>query len=403
MSFLSAVFGRALASRNYRLYFAGQLVSLAGTWMQQIAMVWLAWRLSNSAQVLGLVGFASQIPILFLGPVAGVVTDRFDRRRILIVTQWVALLQALALAALAASGRATPGGLIALAFVLGCINALDLPARQAFSVELVDDRADLPNAVALNSMLMNAARFVGPALAGLAVAAFGEAWCFVINAASYLAVIAALSAIDAKVPPSKPHPSALAAFREGLRYVLGHAGIRTRLAVVAAISFLVTPYAVLMPLFADEIFRGDSRTYGFLIGCAGAGSLLAGIYLASRKGTDGLSKRTTNAVLVSGAALAAFAANDSLTLAFGIVTVLGFAVILVVAGSNTLIQVSVEDAYRGRVMAIFSTAFLGVAPLGSFAVGHLAHVVGVRPTLFACGIATMAVGVLGQRLRRRSG
>lgn len=400
MSFLSAVFGRALASRNYRLYFFGQLISLAGTWMQQIAMVWLAWRLSNSAQVLGLVGFASQIPILLLGPIAGVVTDRFDRRRILIATQSIALLQALGLAALTWMHWATPVGLIVLAFVLGCINALDLPARQAFSVELVDDRADLPNAVALNSMLMNAARFVGPALAGLAVAAIGEAWCFVANAASYLAVIAALLAIDAKAPAPRAHAPAFAAFKDGLRYALGHAGIRARLAVVAAISFLVTPYAVLMPLFASEIFQGDSRTYGFLIGCAGAGSLFAGLYLAARRGTEGLSKRTMHAVIVTGAALSSFALNDSLPLAFAIVMVLGFAVILVIAGSNTLIQVSVEDAYRGRVMAIFSTAFLGIAPLGALAIGHLAHAFGIRPTLLGCGMATVLAGLLARRRSR---
>ncbi len=399
MSFLSAVFGRALASRNYRLYFLGQLVSLAGTWMQQIAMVWLAWRLSNSAQVLGLIGFASQIPILVLGPFAGVLTDRFDRRRLLLFTQSVALAQALALAALAGLGLATPAWLIALALMLGCINALDLPARQAFSVELVSDRADLPNAVALNSMLMNTARFVGPALAGLAVAAFGEAWCFAINAATYLAVIAALLAIDVPAPARRPPGSAIAAFTEGLAYALGHAGIRGRLAVVAAISFLVTPYAVLMPLFASEIFRGDSRTYGFLIGCAGAGSLLAGLYLAGRKGTVGLAKRTMSAVIASGLALTAFAANEYLALAFPIVMVLGFAVILVIAGSNTLIQVVVEDAFRGRVMAIFSTAFLGIAPLGALAVGHLTHAFGVQPTLLACGLLTTLIGLAARRQR----
>ncbi len=401
MNFFSAVFARALASRNYRIYFAGQLISLAGTWMQQIAMIWLAWRLSNSAQVLGMVGFASQIPILLLGPFTGVLTDRYDRRRILLITQSVALLQALVLAALTWQQWVSPGWLIGMAFVLGCVNALDLPARQAFSVQLVDNRADLPNAVALNSLLMNSARFVGPALAGLAVASIGEAWCFAINAASYLAVILALLAIDSK-SHTTAHESALAAFREGLRYVRAHPGIRARLLVVAAVSFLVTPYAVLMPLFASEIFHGDARTYGFLIGCAGAGSLLAGFYLASRKGTDGLARRATLGVIAAGVALSLFAVNQVLPLAFAIVMALGFAAILVIAGSNTLIQVWVEDAYRGRVMAIFSMAFLGIAPLGSFAVGHLAHYVGVQPALLGCGIATVLVGLMAQR-RLRTG
>jgi MFS family permease len=393
VTLFSSIFARALASRNYRLYFAGQLVSLAGTWMQQIAMIWLAYRLSNSAQVLGLVGFASQIPILLLGPFTGVLTDRFDQRRILIATQSVAMLQALLLAALTWQQWISPGWLVVMAFALGCVNALDVPARQAFSVQLVDDRADLPNAIALNSLLMNAARFVGPALAGLAVASIGEAWCFAINAASYLAVILALLAIDAQ-SPKVVHESALTAFREGLNYALSHDGIRSRLIVVAAVSFFVTPYAVMMPLFASEIFHGDASTYGFLIACAGAGSLLSGLHLASRKGTEGLSKRATTGVIVAGIALSLFAVNPMLALAYPIAMALGFAVITVIAGSNTLIQVWVEDAFRGRVMAIFSMAFLGIAPLGSFTIGHLAHYVGVQPALFGCGIATFLIGLL---------
>lgn len=396
MSFFAAVFARALASRNYRLYFSGQLVSLAGTWMQQIAMIWLAYRLSNSAAVLGMVGFASQIPILLLGPFAGVLTDRFDRRRILIATQFLSLLQAVVLAVLTWQGRISPEWLIAMAFVLGTINALDLPARQAFSVQLVDKREDLANAIALNSLLMNSARFVGPALAGFAVAAIGEAWCFAINAASYLAVIVALLAIDT-APNQRHDEPAWQAFRQGARYVLDHADIRPRLLMVAAVSFLVTPYAVLMPLFAREIFHGDARTYGLLIASAGVGALLAGLYLASRKHTGRLARQVTVGVLVAGAALALFAVNANLVLAFPIVMVLGFAVITVIAGSNTLIQLQVEDAYRGRVMAIFSMAFLGIAPLGAFAVGHLAELVGVQPVLFICGIATLAVGFVVRR------
>jgi MFS family permease len=396
MSFFSVVFSRALASRNYRLYFAGQLVSLAGTWMQQIAMIWLAYRLTNSAAVLGMVAFASQIPILLFGPLAGVLTDRFDRRRILIATQFLAMLQAVLLAWLTWVGRITPEWLIGLALIHGSINALDLPARQAFSVQLVDKREDLPNAIALNSLLMNSARFVGPALAGFAVATIGEAWCFAINAVSYLAVIVALLAIDARA--NVPHDApAWRAFREGVAYVLAHADIRPRLLMVAAVSFLVTPYAVLMPLFASEIFGGDARTYGLLIACAGAGSLLAGLYLASRKDTQRLPRRVAAAVIVAGAGLTAFAVNHSLALAFPIVMVLGFSVITVIAGSNTLIQVQVEDEYRGRVMAIFSMAFLGIAPLGSFSVGHLAHIVGVQPALLACGIGSVVVGLAARR------
>ena len=402
MSFLSAVFARALASRNYRLYFAGQLVSLAGTWMQQIAMIWLAYRLTNSAAVLGMVGFASQIPILLLGPFAGVLTDRFDRRRILLATQFLSMLQAVLLAWLTWSGRISPEWLIGLALIHGSINALDLPARQAFSVQLVDRREDLPNAIALNSLLMNSARFVGPALAGFAVATIGEAWCFAINAASYLAVIVALLAIDARANVHHGTP-AWRAFRDGVAYILAHRDIRPRLRMVAAVSFLVTPYAVLMPLFASEIFGGDARTYGLLIASAGSGSLLAGLYLASRKDTGRLPRRVAAGVLVAGVALTAFAVNHSLALAFPIVMVLGFSVITVIAGSNTLIQVQVEDVYRGRVMAIFSMAFLGIAPLGAFTVGHVAHLVGVQPALFACGIGTLFVGLAARRRIMRMG
>ena len=396
MGFIDAVFARALASRNYRIYFVGQLISLAGTWMQQIAMVWLAWRLSNSAAVLGLVGFASQIPILLLGPFAGVVTDRFDRRRILLATQSLSLLQAGVLAALTWSGEVSPAWLFALALVLGTINALDLPTRQAFSAQLVARREDLPNAIALNSLLMNSARFIGPALAGFAVVTIGEAWCFAINAASYMAVIAALAAIRLAPRAASPAP-AWQAFREGLGYAMAHETIRPRLLTVAAVSFLITPYAVMMPVFAAEIYGSDARAYGLLIGSAGAGALLAGLYLASRPGTERLPVRVADAVLAASTALMLFAVNTVLIAGFAIVMALGFSVIGFIAGSNTLVQMEVDDAYRGRVMALFSMAFLGIAPLGSVAVGHVSHWVGVQPVLFACGAAALAVGLAGRR------
>jgi MFS family permease len=396
MKLLSAVLGRALQARNYRLYFLGQLVSLAGTWMQQIAMSWLAYRLSNSALVLGMIGFASQIPILLFGSVTGVLTDRFDRRRILLLTQSLALLQAVVLAALTWQHWITVQWLVAMAFLLGAINALDLPARQAFSVQLVENRADLPNAIALNSFLMNMARFVGPTLAGFAVAMMGEAFCFLLNALSYLAVLLALLAIDARTQALKAVP-ALQAFREGIAYIANRRRIRDQLLTVAAVSFLVTPYAVMMPLFAREIFGGDARTYGLLIGSAGAGSLLSSLYLASRSGTAGLSRWVSKAVLAAGIALIAFALNKFLPLAFPAVMALGFSVIIAIAGSNTLIQTEVEDAYRGRVMAIFSMAFLGVAPLGSLTVGSVAHAIGVPHTLIGCGLTTVVVGLFFNR------
>lgn len=393
-------FLRALNSRNYRLYFVGQLISLAGTWMQQIAMAWLAYRLSNSAFVLGSVGFASQIPILFFSAFAGVWSDRVDRRRLLLLSQSLSMVQALVLAVLAWMEWITPGLLIFMALCLGCINALDVPARQAIAVQLVDDKEDLPNAIALNSFLMNAARFVGPALAGYLVVLMGEAVCFLLNALSYLAVLLALSAIRLPAQgPSRPAP-ALDALKEGIRYVRGHGPIRRSLLLVSCISFLATPYAVMMPLFAREIFGGDAGTFGLLMGCAGAGSLVASFFLASRRDTGGLEGKVALAAPAVGAALTCFALSPSQQVAYPIIMSIGFCVIITIAGSNTLIQTRVNNAYRGRVMAIFSMAFLGIAPLGSFIVGSVAHQVGIRPTLAACGLLTLAAGLVYRRLTR---
>jgi len=393
-------FLRALNSRNYRLYFVGQLISLAGTWMQQIAMAWLAYRLSNSAFVLGSVGFASQIPILFFSAFAGVWSDRVDRRRLLLLSQSLSMVQALVLAVLAWMEWLTPGLLIFMALCLGCINALDVPARQAIAVQLVDDKEDLPNAIALNSFLMNAARFVGPALAGYLVVLMGEAVCFLLNALSYLAVLLALSAI--RLPAQgrgRPAP-ALDALKEGIRYVREHGPIRRSLLLVSCISFLATPYAVMMPLFAKEIFGGDAGTFGLLMGCAGAGSLVASFFLASRRDRGGLEGKVALAAPAVGAALTCFALSPSQQVAYPIIMSIGFCVIITIAGSNTLIQTRVNNAYRGRVMAIFSMAFLGIAPLGSFIVGSVAHQVGIRPTLAACGLLTLAAGLVYRRLTR---
>ena len=383
---------RALRARDFRLYFAGQLVSVAGTWMQQIAMAWLAYKLTNSALVLGLLGFASQIPILLFAPLGGVWSDRTDRRRLMMATQALAMLQALVLAVLAWQGWATPALLLGLAFVLGCINAVDVPVRQSLVVHLVSDRALLPNAIALNSFMMNATRFVGPALAGLIVARAGEAVCFLLNAASYLAVLLALAALHTR-PGGGTSKPALHALREGLAYTFSHRDIRLFLQRVAAVSFLVAPYVVMLPLYARTVLGGDARTFGLLVSSAGAGALLASLFLASRVSLEGLARRVAAAVILAGIALALFAANSVPELAYPILMVLGFSVILVAAGSNTLLQSWVRDDMRGRVMAIFSVAFLGIAPLGSLAMGGLAHVLGIRPTLFVFGALTVVAGL----------
>jgi MFS family permease len=358
-------------------------------------MIWLAYRLSGSATVLGLVGFASQIPILLFSTVAGVWNDRLDRRRLLLWTQFLSMLQALALFGLTVTDQVTPGLLVALAFLLGCINAVDLPGRQAFISQLVHAKADLANAIGLNSLLMNASRFVGPTLAGLLVAGIGEAACFLLNALSYLGVLAALAAIRVESRPARPQ-QALAALRAGLAHAFGEPRIRLPLLMVAGFSFLVTPYAVMMPVFARDLFLGDARTYGNLIGSAGIGSLTAALFLALRGGLRqgrGLDRLVAGATLGGGGALACFALVPALPWAYPLLTLLGFATILMVAGSNTLIQTVVEDEYRGRVMAIFSTAFLGIAPLGSLAVGTLAGQIGVRQVLLGCGLLALGLGV----------
>jgi len=388
---------RALRSRDFRIYFAGQLVSVAGTWMQQIAMAWLVYRLTDSALMLGLLGFASQLPILVFGPLGGVWADRVDRRRLMMATQTLAMVQALVLAVLAWQGWATPGLLLGLAFLLGCINAVDVPARQSLVVHLVDDRAELANAIALNSFMMNSTRFVGPALAGFIVALAGEAVCFALNALSYLAVLLALLALRARPPAGDNSKRPLSALRDGLAYTFGHPDIRLFLMLVAAVSFLIAPYVVMMPLYAKTIFHGDARTLGLLVSSAGAGSLSASLFLASRASIEGLARRVSLAALSAGVALALFALNDVHALAYPILMVLGFSVVLVAAGSNTLLQSWVRDDMRGRVMATFSMAFLGMAPLGSLAVGSLAHATGIRPALFACGLATAAVALLHRR------
>lgn len=392
---------RALRSRDFRIYFGGQLISTAGTWMQQVTMGWLAYSLSGSALVLGLLGFASQAPILLFGLLGGVWVDRMDRRRLMLWTQALSLLQALALAVLTWQGWITAPVLLGLAFLLGCINAVDLPARQSLVVHLVEDRALLPNAIALNSMLVNVSRFLGPALAGFVIAWAGEAVCFLLNALSYLAVMLALLAIRAR-PGGDASKRPLLALKEGLTYTFGHGDIRLFLMLVAAASFLLTPYVVMMPLYVKAELGGDARTLGLLVSSAGAGALLAALFLATRPSVEGLVRRVSLAAPLGGTALALFALNTVHGLAYPILMVLGFSVVLIAAGSNTLLQHWVRDDMRGRVMSVFSMSFLGIAPLGSLAVGSLTQGVGVRPTLFLCGLLTVFAGLAhGARLRRR--
>jgi MFS family permease len=393
---------RALKHRNYRLYFAGQVVSLVGTWMQHVAMSWLAYRLTDSVLVLGLVGFAGQIPILLLAPFGGVWSDRLDRRRLLIATQAAAMLQALILAALTLLQAVAAWQLVLLALALGAINAVDIPARQSLLVQLVDAREDLPNAIALNSMAMNGARLAGPSLAGVMVSWVGEGVCFLINALSYLTVLLALLAVRIGRREA-PRATAGSAMKEGFAYAFGKRGIRSLLLLVAVVSFTATPYTVLMPVYAREIYGGDARTLGLLLGCAGGGALAGTIYLAARRSLDGLVRVIGLAPVITGVALVVFAFSRSLWLAAPALVAAGFGVISTVASGNTLIQSRVRDDLRGRVMSIFTMAFLGVAPLGSLAAGALASAVGAPWTLTLGGLCCLAAGLDFRRRRSAAG
>lgn len=383
---------RALAHRNFRLFYSGQVVSLLGTWMQQVAMNWLVYRLTGSALMLGLVGFAAQFPVLLFAPFGGLWSDRFDKRRLLLASQSVCALQAVALAILTLSGRIEPWHLVALAALLGLVSALDAPTRQSFVVHMVEDRRDLPNAIALNSFSVNAARLLGPTLAGLMVSAVGEGLCFVLNAASYLAVLVGLYRM--RVPAMKvPAGRGGSDLRAGFAYTFGHVPIRTLLSVIATVAFCAVPYIVLMPVFAREVFHGDARTLGWLMGFAGIGALIGTLRLAARPSAQGVESVIAQCVVCAGIGLMGFAAIPQFWLAAVCLVVAGFGIVSTVSASNVLIQSLVDDAYRGRVMSLFIMAFLGVTPLGNLALGALAEHYGVSVALFIGGAVVSVVGI----------
>lgn len=382
---------RALRHRNFRLYFSGQMVSYIGTWMQQVAMGWLAYKLTSSVLLLGLIGFASQIPILIFSPLGGLLSDRFNRHRLIIVTQSLSMVQALILAALTLSGMIQVWHLVVMAVWLGIINAVDVPVRQSFVSLLVKDKEDLANGILLNSFAMNSARFLGPALAGILMSVSSEGMCFLVNGLSYIVVVFALSKIRTSHQPPKHTQSFLHGIRDGFRYAAKSRPIRSLLGLVAIVSFMLTPYIVLMPFYAKEVFHGNAQTLSMLMGSSGLGALIGAIFLVSRKSVVPLGKLVTKAPYLAACAVMGFAFNQVLWISMPLLTVAGFGVLLTAASSNTIIQTLVHDHYRGRIMSFFSMAFLGMAPLGSLVAGSLGHAIGVPATLFAGGLLTLLI------------
>ncbi len=391
---------RAFRHRNFRLFFAGQGVSQIGTWLQLIATSWLVYRLSESAFLLGLAAFALQIPFLVLAPVAGVWIDRYDKRKVLYVTQGVALAQSLVMLALVVSGAIEPWHLIVGNLVLGLANAFDSPGRQSFLVELVGGKDDLPNAIAFSSILMNGARFIGPMIGGLIIASAGERWGFALNSVSYLAVLWAL--FQMRLGPSSREVSAetwLHQLREGVRYAYGFLPTRSALLLLAAVSFAVQPHQSLMPWFAKEIFAGRSDTLGLLIGAGGFGAVSGMVYLATRKSVRGLLRLLPFSAAFTGLALIAFTLTHMLWLALALVYLTGVGMMLIAASTNTVLQTIVEDRMRARVAALYIMSFLGMSPVGALVAGSLAHYLDPPLTLALGGmLALLAAAIYARKL-----
>ena len=388
---------RALRHKNFRLFFAGQLISLVGTWMQQVAQSWLIYRLTHSALLLGAIGFASQIPTFFLGPIGGHVADRYDRRRVLLITQSASMLLAFILAGLTLTDLVREWHLFVLASILGLVSAFDIPARQAWLVQLVE-REDLINAIALNSSMFNGARIVGPAIAGILVATIGEGWCFFANAVSYIAVIIGLLMITTPRFSAQTGRSVWANIAQGFRFVGTTAPIRALLLLIGAVSFFALPYTVLMPLFADTILHAGARGLGILMGAAGVGALIGSLTLASRSTVIGLGRWVAIACATFGISLSAFALSKSFVLSAALLVIAGGATMVQMAASNTLIQSMVPDELRGRVMAVYTMMFVGMGPFGALLAGTIAEHVGA-PLTVAGGGAITVLAAIGFGLR----
>ncbi len=386
---------RALASRNYRLFFFGQVVSLVGTWITTTATNWLVYRLTGSAFLLGVVGFAGQFPAFLLGPFAGIAVDRWDRHRLLVVTQTISMLQSFALAALVLSGRITLEWIVGLSVVQGLVNSFDMPARQAFLLTMIENKQDLGNAIALNSSMVNLARLIGPSIAGVVIASTGEGWCFLIDGVSYVAVIVGLlrMRIVRREVALPARGGTLRQLTEGFTYAFGFRPIRSIIILLALVSLVGVPYSVLMPVFATTVFHGGPHTLGMLMTSSGCGALLGALWLAQRRSVIGLGRVIALASGLFGVGLISFSFVHVLWLAIPCLVVAGFGFMVQMASSNTVIQTIVDDEKRGRVMSFYMMAFLGTAPFGSLVAGWLSSRIGAGHTLFVGG-ACCIVGAL---------
>lgn len=385
---------RALRHRNFQLFMAGQLISLIGTWMQTLAQSWLVYRLTHSAALLGAVGFATQIPVLFLGPVAGIVADRHRRRRIVIATQAAMMVQALVLAALTLTNRITVGEIFGLALWMGVCNAYDIPARQSFLVEMVGPE-DLTNAIALNSSLFNSARILGPAIAGLLVAALGEGMCFLLNGLSFIAVLVGLGMMrvtDRR--PEQTRASKWEQLQEGFHYASHNKALRSLLLLLGIVSLMGMSYAVLMPIFADKVLGRGARGLGWLMTAAGFGALLAALSLARRKHPHGLDRVVAGCAAGFGVSLILFGFSKNFGLSWLLLIPTGFFLMVQMAATNTLIQSIVNDSMRGRMMGLYTMMFLGLAPFGSLLAGFLAEHLGAPWALILGGVCCIASAAL---------
>lgn len=384
---------RALRHRNYQLFFGGQLISLIGTWMDQVAESWLVYRLTGSSLLLGTVSFAGQIPVFLLAPIGGAVADRFNRRTILLITQSSMMVLAFILATLTLTHVVQVWHVIVLAALMGVVNAFDIPARQAFVVDMVA-REDLINAIALNSSMFNGARVIGPAVAGIVVAVIGEGWCFFANAVSFIAVIAGLLLMKNLRSRMAIEGSALENIIEGFRFVVQTGPIRALMLLLGLVSFTAMSYAVLMPIFADQILHGGAKALGILMGASGLGALGGAVTLAMRKNVRGLGKWIAIACSSFGVCLILFACSRITWLSVALLIPTGFSLMLQMASSNTLIQSMVPDRLRGRVMAVYSMMFMGMAPLGALLAGSVAHAMGAPVTVALGGIVSIVGGII---------